>query len=71
MYYNYHSKIKQLIKNGHFLSFEFFEKWNKVNNCYVLFFDNHKPMPVRDYRWQEYLEFFKENNIELFKNIDK
>ena len=53
-YYNYHAKIKKLILGGHLIDFVFYEKWNKIENCYVLFFDNNRPMPIRDYRLEEY-----------------
>lgn len=65
MYYNYHAKIKKLILDGHLVDFVFYNKWNNISNCYVIFFDNHKPMPIRNYKIEEYLNFFKENNIEI------
>ena len=70
-YFNYHAKIKSLIKGNHLTGVEFYEKWNNINDCYVLFFDNHIPMPVRDYRIDGYINFFKENNIQFDKRIDK
>ena len=55
MYFNYHAKAKQLIAEGHLTSFEIMEKWNSISPALVLFFDNHKPMPIRQYRWDDYV----------------
>lgn len=60
MYYNYHAKAKQLIVDGHLVKMEIVDKWNNVSPALVLYFDNHRPMPIRQYRWNEYLKF-KEN----------
>ena len=70
-YFNYHAKIKNLIKQNHLVDFVFYDDYNGIKNCMVLFFDNHKPMPVRDYRIGEYFKFFEENNINIPKKIDK
>ena len=54
MYYNYHAKAKQLITEGHLINFEIVPKWKMITPALVLYFDNHKPMPIRKYRWEEY-----------------
>ena len=54
MYYNYHVKAKQLITDGHLIQFEIVERWNNISPAMVLYFDNHKSMPIRKYRWDEY-----------------
>ena len=59
MYYNYHAKAKQLINEGHLIRFEIVDKWNYISPALVLYFDNHKPMPIREYRWNEYWEVIK------------
>ena len=55
MYYNYHGKAKQLIAEGHLTNMEIVDRWNSISPALVLYFDNHKPMPIRRYRWDEYL----------------
>ena len=55
-YYNYHAKAKQLIADGHLVNMEIVEQWNTIAPALVLYFDNHRPMPIRQYRWNEYLE---------------
>ncbi len=60
MYFNYHAKVKKLIKDGRLVSFGFYENWNGISPALVLFFYDEKPMPIREYRWQEYLELFDE-----------
>ena len=61
MYYNYHAKAKQLISEGHLIKSEIVDKWNSISPALVLYFDNHKPMPIRQYRWDEYLKFIEGN----------
>lgn len=57
MYYNYHARAKALIADGHLIKAEIVERWNHIAPALVLYFDNHKPMPIRSYRWDEYLKF--------------
>ena len=54
-YFNYHAKIKRLIKQGEFLRFEIVEEYNGIKPCMIIYFKNHKPMPVREHRFNEYL----------------
>ena len=56
MYYNYHATAKNLIASGHLVNYEIMDAWNAIKPALVLFFDNHKPMPIRSYKWDEYLE---------------
>ena len=56
-YYNYHAKAKQLISQGHLVKMEIVKHWNGISPALVLYFDNHRPMPIREYRWDEYLQF--------------
>lgn len=55
MYYNYHAKAKKLIADDHLVKMEIVEKLNAISPALVLYFDNHKPMPIRKYRWDEYI----------------
>ena len=54
MYFNYHAKAKQLIADGHLVNYEIVPRWNMIIPAMVLYFDNHKPIPIRRYRWNEY-----------------
>ena len=56
LYYNYHAKAKQLIADGHLIEYTIEDKWNNISPALVLWFDNHKPMPIREYRWNEYCD---------------
>lgn len=55
MYFNYHAKVKRLIEEGHALDFEFLPEYHKISPCLLIFFDNQKPMPIREHRFQEYI----------------
>jgi len=54
MYYNYHAQIKKLIKENKLIGYKYVESWNNISPALVLFFSNHKPMPIRKNKWQEY-----------------
>ncbi len=54
-YFNYHAKAKNLIKEGFLVRYEFVDNWNGIKPALVLYFENANPMPIREYRWQEYL----------------
>ncbi|OCG19654.1 thermostable hemolysin delta-VPH [Gilliamella sp. HK2] len=54
-YFNYHAKAKKLIKNGDLVRYEFVDDWNGIKPALVLYFKNANPMPIREYRWDEYL----------------
>ena len=60
MYFNYHAKIKKLITENHLINIIYTFKYNSISPAIVFIFDNHKPMPIRSYRFNEYLCFLKE-----------
>lgn len=55
MYYNYHAKAKNLIKQGKLIHYEIVEKHNNISPALVLYFSNHPPMPIREEHFNEYL----------------
>ena len=57
MYYNYHAKIKRLIMEGRLIRYQFVDDYNGIKPALVLFFEGHRPMPIRDYRWNEYIPY--------------
>ena len=60
MYFNYHAKAKKLIEEGHLSDFEVLEKYNNISPCLLLYFDNQRPMPIREHKWDEYMQLIKE-----------
>jgi len=58
MYYNYHATVKKLIADEHLVDHNIVEKYHNISPCLLLFFDNHPPMPIREYRWGEYLPIY-------------
>ena len=58
-YFNYHAKAKKLISDGHLVKFEIVPKWNSISPALVLYFDKNKPMPIREYRFDEYLKLLQ------------
>lgn len=63
MYFNYHAKLKKLIESDEFIKFEIVENYNGIKPAMVFYFKNHKPMPVREYRFDEYFELLKKINF--------
>jgi hypothetical protein len=53
--YPYHNKIKQRIKNGELVKFEFVEKYKDISPCLLLYFKTEPFVkPVREHRFAEY-----------------
>ena len=61
--YPYHNKIKQRIKNGELVSFEFVEKYKNISPCLVLYFKTEPIIrPIREHRFSEYRQLLKIEN---------
>lgn len=58
--YPYHNKIKQRIKNGELVGFEFVEDWPKIGSCLLLRFSTLPALrPIRPKRFGEYAPILK------------
>lgn len=66
-YYNFHAIALKLIKEGHCISATEFEEYHNIKPALVLYFDNHRPIPIREYMWSNYSLLLKENNIKINK----
>lgn len=62
-YFNYHAKIKKLIKENQLSKIVLLNKYNNISPCMLLIFKSNKPMPVREYRWQEYFDYLSSEKI--------
>ena len=58
MYFSYHNKAKQLIKEDKLIAWYFVDKHNNISPALVLVFNDYKhhKMPIRKHRWEEYLK---------------
>lgn len=56
MYFNFHARTKKLIAEGHLTDFKIVDNYNGISPALVLFFDNRNPIPIREYKWNEYLK---------------
>ena len=63
-YFNYHAKAQNLIKSGHCTHAEIVNSHNAISPALVLYFDNHKPMPIREEKWMIYFELLNIYHIE-------
>jgi len=62
-YYNYHSTAKMLISEGKLIGYYYTERHNNISPALVLVFDSftHPKMPIREYRWNEYISLLPPN----------
>lgn len=58
-YFNYHAKVKNLIQTGHLTDYKIVNNWNGIRPALVLYFDNNRPMPIREHRFDEYMMILK------------
>ena len=64
-YYNYHAMAKRLLKDGNCFSATIFEEYHHIKPALVLYFQNHKPIPIRQYMWEDYFEILNELQIKI------
>ena len=64
-YFNYHAKAKNLIRTGHCIDAKIVEAHKNISPALILFFDNHQPMPIREYRWVDYVYLLTEYNVKI------
>jgi hypothetical protein len=59
--YPYHNKIKQRIRQGELVSYEYVEKYKHISPALLLYFDTEpKIRPIREHKFKEYEEILKE-----------
>ena len=60
-YFNYHATAKRLIEQGKLLRYYITDNYRGISPALVLVFDDpiHPVMPVREYRWEEYLSLLQ------------
>lgn len=56
---------KKLLHSGHCFGVTIFKNYHNIKPALVLYFDNHKPIPIRDYRWNEYLPIINNLSFEI------
>lgn len=61
-YFNYHAIVKKRILQGDLVGYEFMEEYNGISPALVLYFKHSPPMPIRDYRWEEYIPLLEKLN---------
>lgn len=73
-YYNYHGNAINLIKNGHCEKAEIVQNYNNISPALILYFNNHKPMPIRQERFEQYMVLLKYFDVPTLINnqsVDK
>lgn len=59
-YFNYHANAKKLINEGHLVDYKIVDSWNKISPALVLYFDNNRPIPIREYMWDDYFKILND-----------
>lgn len=62
MYYNYHGIIKKKIKENKLIKIEYKEKYKKLNNVLILYFNDGTKYPIREHRFLEYSILLNKSN---------
>ena len=57
MYFNYHGKVKKVIDSDVITKIEIVDNYNGITPAMVIYFKNHPPMPIREHKWDEYIEY--------------
>lgn len=61
--YPYHNRIKQRIKNGELIGYEFQTNYPEIGECLVLKFHTYPPLrPIRPHRYVDYVDILAEWN---------
>ena len=63
MYFNYHAKAKKKIREGKCTGFKIVEHYHNISPCLLLFFDDDSVMPIRKYKFDDYLFLLFSQNI--------
>lgn len=58
-YFNYHAKAKRLIESGHLIGYEIVDNHNGISPALMLYFDNNRPLPIREKHFIEYFEIIE------------
>lgn len=64
-YYNYHAIAKRLIEDNHLIAVSVFPEYKNIRPAMVFYFDNHRPIPIREYMWDDYLDKIHNKKIEI------
>ena len=59
MYFNYHSKVKQIINQDEILKIEIVDNYNGISPAMLIYFKNHPPTPIREHKWDEYISYIQ------------
>lgn len=54
-YYNYHAAVRKALTYEKLIKVEIVESYHNISPCMVLYFQSHRPMPIREHKWEEYI----------------
>lgn len=63
MYFNYHAKVKKLIRDGKSVNYEILSSYHNITPCLLIYFKDEKPMPIRQDHFDEYIKLLNDYGI--------
>ena len=63
MYFNYHAKVKRLIKEGKAISYDILDSYHGISPCLLIYFKNNQSFPIRLEHFDEYIKLLNDNGI--------
>lgn len=64
MYFNYHAKVQNKIRNGEAICFEILENYHNISPCLLIHFEDESSMPIRQHKFEEYLFLLAKYGVE-------
>lgn len=64
-YFNYHAKIKRLLREGKLREVKLVESYRGISPAMLLYFEGERPMPIREYRFEEYASLLKQYPVPI------
>lgn len=66
--YPYHNRIKQRIKNGELIGYEYTKNYQSIGECLLLYFNTHPFVrPIRPHKYHEYVDILAQWENEHIK----
>ena len=63
MYFNYHAKVKRLIKEGRAIGYDILASYHGISPCLLIYFKDAVPIPIREHHFDEYIKLLEEHGV--------
>ena len=59
---------KRLLNSGHCFAVSIQKSYHHISPALVLYFDNHRPIPIREYMWKDYFPIIKQLKLNILND---